>query len=140
MARRLEKHLARSDVVLLHDRRIPRTSANIDHVAIGPGGVTVIDTENVSGNDRSTLIDLLAWQVQAVRDTLDDLGFPHISVAGALCFADGSGLPFFRRQETHGLLVDGPRRVAALARRPGPLGHDVITQVRDELADALSAP
>jgi Nuclease-related domain len=42
--------LARSDVIVLHDRRIGgRSRANIDHVAIGPNGVTVIDTKSSRG-------------------------------------------------------------------------------------------
>ncbi len=45
-ARELARRLARSDVIVIHDRRIPRRGrANIDHLAIGPGGVTVIDTK-----------------------------------------------------------------------------------------------
>ena len=47
---RLEKHLAGSGVKLLHDRRVPgHGSANIDHIAVGPGGVTVIDTKKYKG-------------------------------------------------------------------------------------------
>jgi hypothetical protein len=32
--------------VVLHDRKIPGKRANIDHIAIGPGGVFVIETKN----------------------------------------------------------------------------------------------
>ncbi|MEV4421445.1 NERD domain-containing protein, partial [Patulibacter sp. NPDC049589] len=32
-------------VVVLHDRRVPRTHANIDHIAIAPSGIWVIDTK-----------------------------------------------------------------------------------------------
>jgi hypothetical protein len=40
-AARLAKHLAGTGLRLLHDRRIPgHGQANIDHLAIGPGGVT----------------------------------------------------------------------------------------------------
>jgi hypothetical protein len=40
-------------VKLLHDRRMPRHgTANIDHLAIGAGGITVIDTKNYSGKLR----------------------------------------------------------------------------------------
>jgi hypothetical protein len=40
-------------VRLLHDRRIPgRGQASIDHLAIGAGGVTVIDTKAVRGRIR----------------------------------------------------------------------------------------
>ena len=46
VAMRLEKHLADSGAVLLHDRRVPNSRANIDHLAIGPGGATVIDAKN----------------------------------------------------------------------------------------------
>ena len=47
---RLAKHLTGSGVRLLHDRRITgHGHANIDHLAIGPGGVTVIDTNTHHG-------------------------------------------------------------------------------------------
>lgn len=42
----LEQRLHRSDVVLMHGRCVHgRGRANIDHIAIGPTGVTVIDTK-----------------------------------------------------------------------------------------------
>jgi hypothetical protein len=48
---RLSKHLERTSVRLLHDRRSPAHGrANIDHVVIGPGGVTVIDTKTHRGD------------------------------------------------------------------------------------------
>jgi len=34
---------------VLHDRKIPGSHANIDHIAIGAGGVFVIETKNYSG-------------------------------------------------------------------------------------------
>jgi len=44
----LAKHLHAS-VVVLHDRRIPGTRANIDHIAVAPSGVWVIDAERYKG-------------------------------------------------------------------------------------------
>src|SRR4051812_3440931 len=38
VAQRLAKHLDKTDVVLLHDRRLPGRRANIDHLAVGPAG------------------------------------------------------------------------------------------------------
>jgi hypothetical protein len=35
--------------VFLHDRQIPGSRANIDHIAIGPTGVFVIETKHLSG-------------------------------------------------------------------------------------------
>ena len=50
---RLAKHLDGHDVNLLHDRRIPRHGqANIDHLTVGPGGVTVIDSKTRGGEIR----------------------------------------------------------------------------------------
>ena len=34
---------------ILHDRRVPRSSANIDHIAVGPAGVWVIETKSWQG-------------------------------------------------------------------------------------------
>ena len=36
----------------LHDGRIAKTKATIDHIAIAPSGVWVIDTQNLSGKIR----------------------------------------------------------------------------------------
>ena len=94
-ARALDRHLRRSNVVVLHDRRIPgRGRANIDHIAIGPGGITVIDTKStrgqgqirtvglvnrrehllVNGRDRSSQLDALERQLDRVATTLDRQG------------------------------------------------------------------
>ena len=37
------------EFVVLHDRRIPRKRANIDHIVVGPSGVFVVETKNVAG-------------------------------------------------------------------------------------------
>lgn len=39
----------RGEVAVMHDRRLPGTRANIDHIAIAPSGVWVIDTKRYSG-------------------------------------------------------------------------------------------
>lgn len=38
-----------STFVVLHDRRIPGSRANIDHIVIGPPGVFVVETKRYSG-------------------------------------------------------------------------------------------
>jgi hypothetical protein len=90
-ARALEWRLHRSHVLLMHDRRVPgRGRANIDHIAIGPTGVTVIDTKSsrgrvqlatigiinrreqllVNGRDRTTQLDSLQRQMEALPGCL----------------------------------------------------------------------
>ena len=48
---RLEKHLAADALELPQDRRIPgQGQANLDHLAVGSGGITVIDSEAARGD------------------------------------------------------------------------------------------
>ncbi|WP_353618984.1 nuclease-related domain-containing protein [Microbacterium sp. ASV49] len=94
---------------VLHDRRIPGTRANIDHLVVGPGGVWVVDAKRyvgqrpsldveggilrprveslrIGGRDRTKLIEGVRGQVALVVGTIDDSAVP---VTGALCFLDG---------------------------------------------------
>jgi Nuclease-related domain len=158
-ARALEQRLHRSDVVLMHDRRVPgRGRANIDHIAIGPGGVIVIDTKSsrgrvqiatagilnrreqllVNGRDRTTQLDALERQIERVVDALDRHDAGDVGVLGALCF------PFMRREWLHysrardGLItVDDPAHVAKLVKRAGPLHADEIEWLAETLAAAF---
>jgi hypothetical protein len=50
---RLERLLDGTSVRLLHDRRVPgHGQANIDHIAVGPVGITVIDSKTHRGKIR----------------------------------------------------------------------------------------
>lgn len=91
---------------VLHDRRIPRTRANIDHIVVGPSGVWVIDAKRyvdkrpalrveggilgpraeslrIGGRDGSKLVDGIRSQVDRIIAVLADTEVP---VAGVLCF------------------------------------------------------
>jgi hypothetical protein len=80
------------DVIVLHDRRMPGSQANIDHIAIAPSGVLVIDAKRykgkigvrrplfgdaklvVRGRDKTKLVEGLRRQVDAVRAGLEAVG------------------------------------------------------------------
>jgi hypothetical protein len=155
-ADRLRKHLGGSGVRLLHDRRIPgRGSANIDHLAVGPGGVTVIDTKThrgsvrvervgglfsprgevlrVGGRDQTKLIDGVLRQVSDVEAALARVGHADVGVRGALCLAKPDGLPRFRSLIVGDVLVDGPRAVGKLAGRPGAVAPAMVAAVWEAL-------
>jgi Nuclease-related domain len=160
-ARELARRLRRSDVIVIHDRRIPgRGRANIDHLAVGPGGVTVIDTKSsrgevqittpgvfhrreqllVNGRDRTSQLDAVERQIATVAQALDRQGVPAVSVLGALCY------PYMRRGWLHysrarnGLItVDHPRHVAKVASRPGPISASEIEQLADALIRSFPA-
>jgi hypothetical protein len=158
-ARGLERHLRRTNVIVVHDRRIPgRGRANIDHIAIGPGGVTVIDTKStrsqvelrsvglinrrelllVNGRDRTNQLGALERQVERVATALQRHGADYFDAVGALCF------PFMRRGFLHyshardGLItVDDPAHIAKLAQRPGELGVEQIDELTQLIVAAL---
>jgi hypothetical protein len=158
-ARALAIRLARSDVIVLHDRRVRgRSRANIDHIAIGPTGVTVIDTKSsrgrvqlatagiinrreqllVNGRDRTSQLDSLQRQMERAAGVLVHNDAGDVSVFGALCF------PFMRREWLHysrtrdGLItVDDPAHIAKLVKRAGPLHADEIARLAETLAAAF---
>ncbi len=160
-AKRLAKLLDGTGVYLLHDRRAPgRISANIDHIAVGPGGITVIDAKalngkvsvesvgwlfgpprrrlRVNGSDRTRLIYGVRAQAEGVRSLLAQHGVTT-EVRCALCFANVNGLPWFRHLDVEGVPVDGPRRIAKLANRPGSLPPQEVRRLVRLLAKSLPA-
>lgn len=158
---RLSKHLRDHGVRLLHDRRIPNHGqANIDHIAVGPAGVLVIDTKNykgkvrtervsglfsprrtvllINGRDQSSLIVGVERQVGHVRDALSDHpAASAVEVRGALCFPNADGLPLVSQLRVRDVVIDGPKPIAKLARRPGRLNPETVEQVWEHLARAF---
>lgn len=156
-AGRLAKHLDGTEVRLLHDRRIPgHGQANIDHLTVGPGGVTVIDSKThsgkirvdhvgglfaprravllINGRDQTRLIDGVERQVAYVRAALSDLGEPDVELRGAMCFPNVDGLPLFRQLSPRDIIIDGPKPVSKLAARAGSLRAEDIDRVWRALA------
>lgn len=136
--------------LLIHDRRIPGSRANLDHLAIVPSGVWVIDAKHyhgrlerrsvggwfvprhalyVGGRDRSALIASARRQHAVVASHLP----PDVAISAALCFT-GVETSFFARPFTlDGILVTWPKALIKTLRAPGPLDADR----RRELAVAL---
>ena len=121
----LGKRLA-EDAVLLHDRKVPKTRGNIDHLAIASSGVWIIDAKKyagkvekrdvggffktdlrlyVGGRDRTKSVDGLQWQVDAVRAVLDDDAIP---VHPALSFVDAQWPIFAKPLQLRGYGSAGP--------------------------------
>lgn len=156
-ASRLEKHLEATGVCLLHDRRIPEHgNANIDHLAIGPGGVTVIDSKThcgkvevdrlgglfgprrtvllINGRDHTTLIDGVERQIGHVRSALSRAGYEDIDIRGALCFPHVDGLPLLGQLTVRDIVIDGPKPVAKLAARTRNMPDEMVSQLWSELS------
>lgn len=149
--------LASATIRLLHDRRMPRSRANIDHLAVTPTGVYVIDAKKYRGRphlkvegglfqprverllvgsrDCTKLVDGVLNQVEVVRGLLG----PGVPVQGVLCFVDadwpllGGG---FTTREVHALW---PRKLRSKLQADGPLTSDTIADLHSTLARALPA-
>ena len=143
--------LSGDGVLTLHDRRIPGTRANVDHIAIGPSGIFVIDAKRynnakveirstggwfserierlyVGGRDKTRLVTAMAGQVAVVMEALEDQPeLTDIPVTPVLAFVDAL-LPVVGTLEIAGVPVVGPRKAAKIVRREGPL--DVATRAR----------
>jgi hypothetical protein len=150
-AARLAKHLDGRGVKMLHDRLVPgHGRANIDHILVGAGGITVVDTKAwrgrvrversgglfssrlvllVDGRDRTALVEGVEAQAGYARGMLKMTDFEGLDVRGALCFVDPSGLPFFASLRLREVLIASTSRVAKLARRPGELDAEGVERV-----------
>jgi hypothetical protein len=152
VGRSLERRLAGGPAALLHDRRMPGGYGNIDHLAVAPRGIYVIDAKavkgkvrvrpgrpgssrlQVNGRTRNTLVLGLARQVEAVRTELDALGHDDIPITGVLCFTEAD-FPLFRRMQIDGYLLRHRRALAKELSATGPLTAQAI----DSLAPRLGA-
>jgi hypothetical protein len=154
LARRLTDDLG--DVaVVLHDRKVPKTRGNIDHLVVASNGIWIVDAKNytgkaeqrdigglfstniqlyVNGRNQTELISGLAWQVHAVRAALTPTGFAELPVHPTLCFMNSGGL-FAKPFHIDEVLVTWPAKLLESIRAPGPF--DAITM--DMLARQLSS-
>jgi hypothetical protein len=158
----LAAHLSKTcpDVLVLHDRRIPRRRTNIDHLAIASSGVFVIDAKRykgkievrkpffgepslfIAGRNKTKLIDGLVRQREAVRLALAD-AIPEIPVHACFCFlnpagqAGGSGLPLIRTPSINGFPLFYPRKLSKRLNAPGALTAESQGEVAQVLALAL---
>jgi len=146
-------------IVVLHDRRIPRTRANIDHVVIAPAGVFVVDAKHYKGlikirdrgglfrrddrlfvgrRDCSKLVDGLAPQVDAVERALDAADVSSdITVTPVLCFVDGEWPILFPPSSFEGVRLEGKRSIKKLIISTRVLEADEIERLARILAVAL---
>lgn len=156
----LEKRLRGTTCEMLHCRQFPGGGGDIDHIVIGPGGVTVIDSKNiagkvrvrstgigrlrherltVNGHNRSKLIDGVLEQVAALEGVLSHIDPPmQLPVAGAICWTDPDGIPLFGTLSVRGVGVFHPRKLAKFVSRPGDLDLVLIQFVADYLDRVLT--
>lgn len=158
LGRRLDT-LVRPGLNVLHDRRIPRTKANIDHLVVGPSGVFVIDAKRYKGRpsyrveggilrprveklmvgsrDCSKLVDGVHKQVGLVRAALESNAFGHLPVTGMLCFVEADWPLIGGDFTIGGLHVLWPKKAAERVAAPGVIDVEMADRVHRALAAAF---
>jgi hypothetical protein len=157
VARSLDKW-ANEHVRVLHDRRIPRTRANIDHIAVAPSGVYVIDAKRykgrpdlriqggilrprtttlmVGGRDCTKLVDGMHKQVDLVRGALEH-SHPDARVRGMLCFVDADWPLIGGSFSIDHVDVLWPKKAAQVLNGEGPLTSEQVSGIHEHLAMAF---
>lgn len=142
----------------LHDRRVPGTKGNLDHIVIAPAGVFVVDAKHYQGRieirnrgwflrpderlyvgrrDCSDLADKMGWQVAAVEAALRAAGLdPLPPITPVLCFVDGDWPLIAPPDEFRGVRLKSTR---SLRKRlvGGVLDEAAIARLVQILATAL---
>jgi hypothetical protein len=137
---------------VLHDRRIRGTRANIDHIAVTPTGIYVIDAKKYKGRpslkveggilrprtekllvgtrDQTKLVDGVLKQVEVVRGIVGD----DIPVTGVLCFIEADWPLIGGAFTTRGIEVLWPTKLYPRLAAEGPIACGV-----DDLHRALAS-
>jgi len=158
LGRRLDG-LAEYGVRVLHDRRIPPTKANIDHIAVGPSGVFVIDAKRYQGRpnlrvegglfrprtetlmvgsrDCTKLVAGVQKQLDRVRTALERAGLAETPVRGMLCFVEGDWPLIGGAFMIDDLYVLWPRKAVEHLVKPGPLDEETVQRVHRVLGAAF---
>ncbi len=142
--------------LVLHDRSVPRSRANIDHIAVVPSGVWVIDTKRyrgrvrrgrppgrlvgrrtliVDGHDRGDLVAAARRQRVLVRTVTG----PGVEVRAVLCFAGAEWGFVARPLSIDGVVIFWPKALVRALARPGPLGPDQRGALAARIAGAFPA-
>ena len=153
-------HDARS-VIVLHDRRIPRSRANIDHIAVTRSGrVWAIDAKTYTGKvqrvdkgrwfstdfrlyigrrDCTRLVHGMSKQVEAIRAAL---GLPLIEefgveVRAGLCFVDAEWSLFAKPFDLNNVWIGWPKALGQCLSIDGELAPEHLLAVSQRVAEAL---
>ena len=155
--------LRSEDVAVLHDRRVPRSRANIDHLVVAASGIHVIDAKRLKGKveirrsgsifrpgpnqlyvgsrNQTRLVEKMAGQVGVVRSTLEGVVHPgdlDTIVRPSLCFIDAEWGWFAKPETLQGVRISGPKSMVSFIRETGPLTPDQILEIGSTLARALT--
>jgi hypothetical protein len=147
--------IASDSLRVLHDRRIPGTRANVDHLAVTPTGVYVIDAKKYKGRpqlrveggilrprvekllvgtrDCTKVVDGVLKQVDLARSIVGD----DVPLHGVLCFVEADWPLLGGSFTTRGVEALWPKKLYPKLKAAGPLSSDTIGDLHRQLASFL---
>ncbi len=142
------------EVRFLHARAIPGGGPEIDHLAVAPGGVWVIDARRHTGeahvvgrgaeqelwvgpDNRTDLLEGLERKVALVRRVVEEVA-PDVRVFGAICLVDAD-LPPFRTLTVRGFPLCCVEAIAKRLNVAGVVDEPWAELLNEELARAFPA-
>jgi Nuclease-related domain len=149
-----------SRVIVLHDRRIPGSRANIDHIAICRSGIYAIDAKNYTGKvqridrggwfstdlrlyvgrrDCTKFVSGMEKQVAAIKSALGDALIEELSidVKAALCFVDAEWSLFAKPFVLTDVWIGWAKALGELLLEDGPIAPEYLVLVADRVAARL---
>jgi hypothetical protein len=149
-----------SRVVVLHDRRIPGSRANIDHIAVCRNGIYAIDAKNYQGKvqridkggwfstderlyvgarDCTKLVGGMAKQVEAIRSGLGEALVQEfeVNMKAALCFVDAEWSLFAKPFSLDSVWIGWAKALGQQMLADGPLDGAHLTTLARRVAAAL---
>lgn len=162
IGKKLETLAEKYEFMVLHDRLIPGSKANIDHIAITSAGVAVIDAKNykgivkvkelggifgdnrkelwIGGRNRTKLIDGVKHQTQVVEKILASSAI-EMPVIGILAFYNAQWDTYrwlLGQKEIRGVLINS-KGVEPILSQVGPFSPKDRLQVAHLLANRLKS-
>ncbi|RDI74404.1 Nuclease-related protein [Gaiella occulta] len=149
-----------SRVIVLHDRRIPGSKANIDHIAVCRNGIYAIDAKNYAGKvqridrggwfstdlrlyvgrrDCTRLVGGMGKQIEAIRSALGEAVVQEfeIDVKAALCFVDAEWSLFAKPFRLNEVWVGWAKALGEQLLADGPLAGEHLITLARRVAAAL---
>jgi Nuclease-related domain len=116
--RRIAKYARGGGLLIVHDIAVPATATVIDHLCIGPHGITAVDVERSrTGDGQAELADRVLREAEILAAVLSEVGVAADRIRGAICHSSGALPPLGFGGSRGSITIGDERAVARLARR-----------------------